>query len=80
MAKLNEDINDIIIQFMDRQTRYMYSKYYYQTLLEETDDYEEYRKNMRKTITEYWDGVRPCSEKLGIIEEHCQIIYEEERV
>ena len=55
MAKLNEDINDIIIQFMDKQTRHNYLECYYQRLLEETGDYKEYRKNMKKIIIEYWN-------------------------
>lgn len=56
MAKLSEDINDIITQFMDdKQDRYNYSKYYYEQMLEETGDYIKYRKNMKKVITEYWN-------------------------
>ena len=55
MAKLSEDINDVIIQFMDKQTRHSYLECYYQRLLEETGDYKEYRKNMKKVITEYWN-------------------------
>ena len=55
MAKLNEDINDIIIQFLGKQDRYEYLECYYERLLEETGDYKEYRKNMRKIITEYWN-------------------------
>ena len=42
---MNEDINDIIIQFMDKETRYHYLDYYYEKLLEETGDYKEYRKH-----------------------------------
>ena len=45
MAKLNENINDVIIQFMDKETRYNYLDYYYEKLLEETVDYKEYRKH-----------------------------------
>ena len=50
MTTLSKDINAVILQFLDkenesdRETWYNYLEYYYQTLLEETGDYKEYRK------------------------------------
>ena len=55
ITKLNEDINAVIIQFMDKQTRFNYLECYYQRLLEETGDYKEYRQKMKEVITEYWN-------------------------
>ena len=60
MAKLNEDINDIITQFVDKQDRYNYLEYYYQRLLEETGDYKAYRKNMKKIIIEI---IESCNDR-----------------
>ena len=44
MAKVNEDIKDIIIQFVDKETQYKHLDSYYEKLLKETGDYKEYRK------------------------------------
>jgi len=44
MTKVNEDIKYIIIQFVDKETRYHYLDSYYEKMLEETGDYTEYRK------------------------------------
>ncbi len=50
MTTLSEDINAVILQFLDkenasdRETWYNYLEHYDQALLEETGDYIEYRK------------------------------------
>ena len=38
MTTLSEDINAVILKFVDKETWYNHLEYYYQTLLEETGD------------------------------------------
>ena len=44
MAVFKEDLNNVLLQFLDQETRLNYIDYYYLNILQETWDYIEYRK------------------------------------